>query len=130
MRREMEAGGVRSGNAFALAATRAAYTDCDAWLDGLMAYLKDNRDFVVKFAAERMPRVRVTPLEATYLMWLNCSALGMAQDELMKKIAAAHVKVTGGTFFGTQGEGYIRLNIGCPRAQLALALERLATVLG
>lgn len=130
MRGEMEASGVRSGNAFALAATRAAYTDCDACLDGLMAYLADNRDFAVKYMAEHMPRVRVTPLEATYLMWLDCTALGMTHSELMEKIAAAHVKVTEGTFFGAQGEGFIRLNIGCPRAQLALALERMATVLG
>ena len=63
-------------------------------------------------------------------MWLDCSALGMTHSELMEKIAAAHVKVTEGTFFGAQGEGFIRLNIGCPRAQLALALERMATVLG
>ena len=88
---------MRSGNAFALAATRAAYTDCDAWLDGLMAYLADNRDFAVKYMAEHMPRVRVTPLEATYLMWLDCTALGMTHSELMEKIAAAHVKVTEGT---------------------------------
>ena len=130
MRSEMEAAGVRSGNAFALAATRAAYTDCDAWLDGLMAYLTDNRDFAVKYIAEHMPRVRVTPLEATYLMWLDCTALGMTHSELMEKIASAHVKVTEGTFFGAQGEDFIRLNIGCPRAQLALALERIAAVLG
>ncbi|MGN0774866.1 MAG: MalY/PatB family protein [Candidatus Ventricola sp.] len=130
MRREMEAGGVRSGNAFALAATRAAYTGCDAWLDGLMAYLTENRDFAEKYIAEHMPRVRVTPLEATYLMWLDCTALGMTQDELMEKIASAHVKVTEGKFFGAQGAGYIRLNIACPRKQLALALERMATVLG
>ncbi|MGN0777256.1 MAG: MalY/PatB family protein [Candidatus Ventricola sp.] len=129
MRSEMEAGGVRSGNAFALAATRAAYTDCDAWLDGLKAYLTDNRDFAVKYIAENMPRVRMTPLDATYLMWLDCSALGMAQGELMEKIAAAHVKVTEGTFFGGQGEGFIRLNIGCPRPQLERALAQMATVL-
>ena len=130
MRHEMEAGGVKSGNAFALAATRAAYTDCDAWLDGLVAYLTDNRDFAVKYIAEHMPHVRVTPLEATYLMWLDCSALGMAQSTLMEKIAAAHVMVNDGTIFGEQAKGFIRLNIGCPRPQLALALERMATVLG
>ena len=130
MRHEMEAGGVKSGNAFALAATRAAYTDCDARLDGLVAYLTDNRDFAVKYIAEHMPHVRVTPLEATYLMWLDCSALGMAQSTLMEKIASAHVMVNDGTIFGEQAKGFIRLNIGCPRPQLALALERMATVLG
>lgn len=129
MRAEMEAGGVKSGNAFALAATRAAYASCDAWLDGLMAYLRDNRDFAMRYVAEHMPRVRVTPLEATYLMWLDCSALGMTQSELMAKLDGAHVKVNDGTIFGEEAEGFIRLNIGCPRAQLVQALARMQTVL-
>ena len=127
---DMAASGVKAGNAFALAATRAAYTGCDAWLDGLMDYLAGSRDMVAAFVAERMPRVRLTPLEATYLMWLDCSALGFTQDELLARIRAAHVKVNDGLFFGEQGRGFIRLNIGCPRSQILEALERLATVLG
>ena len=127
---DMAASGVKAGNAFALAATRAAYTGCDAWLDGLMDYLTGSRDMVAAFVAERMPRVRLTPLEATYLMWLDCSALGFTQDELLARIRAAHVKVNDGLFFGEQGRGFIRLNIGCPRSQIQEALTRLATVLG
>ena len=127
---DMAASGVKAGNAFALAATRAAYTGCDAWLDGLMDYLAGSRDMVAAFVAERMPRVRLTPLEATYLMWLDCSALGFTQDELLVRIRAAHVKVNDGLFFGEQGRGFIRLNIGCPRSQIREALTRLATVLG
>ena len=127
---DMAASGVKAGNAFALAATRAAYTGCDAWLDGLMDYLTGSRDMVAAFVAERMPRVRLTPLEATYLMWLDCSALGFTQDELLARIRAAHVKVNDGLFFGEQGRGFIRLNIGCPRSQILEAMERLATVLG
>ena len=127
---DMAASGVKAGNAFALAATRAAYTGCDAWLDGLMDYLAGSRDMVAAFVAERMPRVRLTPLEATYLMWLDCSALGVTQDELLARIRAAHVKVNDGLFFGEQGRGFIRLNIGCPRSQIREALTRLATVLG
>jgi len=127
---DMAASGVKAGNAFALAATRAAYTGCDAWLDGLMDYLAGSRDMVAAFVAERMPRVRLTPLEATYLMWLDCSALGLTQDELLARIRAAHVKVNDGLFFGEQGRGFIRLNIGCPRSQIQEALTRLATVLG
>ena len=88
---DMAASGVKAGNAFALAATRAAYTGCDAWLDGLMDYLAGSRDMVAAFVAERMPRVRLTPLEATYLMWLDCRALGLTQDELVARIRAAHV---------------------------------------
>ena len=130
IRKEMQAAGVVSGNAFALAATRAAYTDCDAWLDGLVDYLAGNRDAVVEFAKARLPRVRVTPLEATYLMWLDCRALGLEQEELLSCLNAAHVFVTDGLFFGEGGRGFIRLNIGCPRAQLERALEQMATVLG
>ncbi|MBQ2833994.1 MAG: aminotransferase class I/II-fold pyridoxal phosphate-dependent enzyme, partial [Clostridia bacterium] len=130
IRNEMENGGVKSGNAFALAATRAAYTDCDEWLDGLKAYLMDNRDFTTEYIAKNMPKVKVSPLEATYLMWLDCRALGMEQSELLDQIAAAHVKVNDGTFFGELGRGFIRLNIACPRAQLEKALEAMKTVLG
>ena len=127
---EMENGGVRSGNAFALAATRAAYMDCDEWLDGLKAYLRDNRDFVVKYVAENMPKIKVTPLEATYLMWLDCRALHMEQQELLDALLAQHVKVNDGTLFGENGCGFIRLNIGCPRAQLERALDAMKAVLG
>lgn len=130
LRREMTASGVKSGNAFALAATRAAYTGCDEWADGLKAYLMGNRDFVVSYMKENMPGVRVTPLEATYLMWLDCRFLNIPQDELMRRILAAHVKVNDGLFFGEKGRGFVRLNIGCPRAQVRAALERLKTVLG
>lgn len=129
IRQEMTAAGVVSGNAFALAATRAAYTDCDGWLDGLVDYLAGNRDYVVEFVKARLPKVRVTPLEATYLMWLDCRALGLEQEELLRRLIAAHVYVTDGLFFGERGRGFIRLNIGCPRAQLERALEQMAAVL-
>jgi len=127
---EMENAGVKSGNAFALAATRAAYTACDDWLDGLLAYLKDNRDFVLDYAKENLPKIRVTPLEATYLMWLDCRALHMEQQALLDALLAQHVKVNDGTFFGENGRGFVRLNIGCPRAQLERALEAMKAVLG
>ena len=129
IRREMSAAGVVSGNVFALAATRAAYTDCDAWLDRLKDYLVANRDFTCAYIAEHMPGIRVTPLEATYLMWLDCRALGLSQEALLARIRGAGVRVNDGLFFGEQGRGFIRLNIACPRAQLAAALERMAKAL-
>jgi len=127
---DMAASGVKAGNCFALAATRAAYTDCDAWLDGLKEYLMGSRDMVMEYVAANMPKVKVTPLEATYLMWLDCRALGLSQEELLDRISAAHVKVNDGLFFGEMGRGFIRLNIGCPRSQITAALEQLKTVLG
>ena len=129
IRREMSASGVVCGNVFALAATRAAYTDCDAWLDGLKAYLIDNRDFACAYLAEHVPSIRVTPLQATYLMWLDCRALGLSQKTLLARIREAGVRVNDGLFFGEQGCGFIRLNIACPRAQLAAALERMEKAL-
>ena len=126
---EMNGAGVKAGNAFSLAATRAAYTDCDAWLDELKEYLMGNRDAAAAFLAEKLPRVIVTPLEATYLMWLDCRALGLSQEELLSRITAAHVKVNDGLFFGELGRGFIRLNIGCPRTQLMEALSRIASAL-
>ena len=127
---EMENGGVRSGNAFALAATRAAYTSCDEWLDGLKQYLADNRDFTAEYIKANMPKIKVTPLEATYLMWLDCRELGMAQKDLIDALLAQHVKVNDGTIFGKEGDGFIRLNIACPRAQLEAALGAMAKVMG
>lgn len=129
IRGEMGAAGVVSGNVFALAATRAAYTDCDAWLDGLKAYLVANRDFACAYMAEHMPQIRVTPLEATYLMWLDCRALGLSQEALLGRIREAGVRVNDGLFFGETGRGFIRMNIACPRAQLAAALERMEKAL-
>ena len=63
-------------------------------------------------------------------MWFDCRALGLSQQELLDRIAAAHVRVNDGLFFGEMGRGFIRLNIGCPRSQLMAALEQLKTVLG
>ena len=130
IRNDMDASGVKAGNCFALAATRAAYTDCDEWLDGLKEYLMGSRDLVMEYVAANMPKVKVSPLEATYLMWLDCRALGLSQEELLDRISAAQVKVNDGLFFGEMGRGFIRLNIGCPRSQLMAALEQLKTVLG
>ena len=82
------------------------------------------------YIAKNMPRVKVTPLDATYLMWLDCRALGLEQQALLDALAAAHVKVNDGLFFGELGRGFIRLNIGCPRSQLERALAQMKTVLG
>ena len=77
-----------------------------------------------------MPSIRVTPRQATYLMWLDCRALGLSQKTLLARIREAGVRVNDGLFFGEQGCGFIRLNIACPRAQLAAALDCMATALG
>ena len=126
---EMDGAGITSGNTFALLATRAAYTDCDEWLDGLMAYLDKNRMLLEKLIAELLPKAKMTPVEATYLAWLDLREYGYTCEELSKKFKEKGVALTGGTFFGTEGEGFMRVNFACPAAQLEEGIKRMRKAL-
>ena len=126
---EMDRAGVRSGNIFALEATRAAYNEGDAWLDGLVAYLDGSRALLQELVARHLPRAVLTPMEGTYLAWLDCRAYGMTTDELLAKAAEAGVVFTSGELFGHGGEGYLRINIGCPRRYVEEGILRLAVAL-
>ena len=129
LRQAVDACGVTSGNVMALAATRAAYRDGDAWLDGLLAYLDENRAELKRAVEEMLPRAVLTPMEATYLGWLDLRAYGFGNDELMERCFAAGVQFNGGTFFGEAGDGFVRVNIGCPRAHITEAIRRLEKAL-
>ena len=128
-RHEMDKAGVRSGNIFALEATRAAYNEGDAWLDGLLSYLDGNRKHLAALVAEHLPKAVLTPLEATYLGWLDLRAYGFHEEELMQRTIAAGVQFTGGKFFGDNGDGFLRINIGCPRRYITEGILRLAKAL-
>ena len=129
MQREMNAAGVTSGNTFALAATRAAYAECDGWLDGLLEYLDESRKALAAFVKERMPRAVMAPVEATFLAWLDLRAYGLTCREMTARCARHGVAFTGGTFFGPEGEGHLRVNFGCPRRQWMAGMERLCEAL-
>lgn len=128
-RQEMDKAGVRSGNIFALEATRAAYNEGDAWLDGLLSYLDGNRKHLAGLVAEHLPKAVLTPLEATYLGWIDLRAYGFNEEELMQRTIAAGVQFTGGKFFGDTGDGFLRINIGCPRRYITEGILRLAKAL-
>ncbi len=128
-RAEMDKAGVRSGNIFALEATRAAYNEGDEWLDGLLSYLDGNRKHLAALVAEHLPQAVLTPMEATYLGWLDLRAYGFNEDELMRRTLAAGVQFTGGRFFGVGGEGFLRINIGCPRRYITEGVLRLKKAL-
>ncbi|MGN1369423.1 MAG: MalY/PatB family protein [Aristaeellaceae bacterium] len=128
-RTEMDKAGVRAGNIFALEATRAAYNEGDAWLDGLMAYLDGNRQHLAALVAEHLPKAVLTPMEATYLGWLDLRAYGFHEEELMQRTIAAGVQFTGGKFFGDNGDGFLRINIGCPRRYITEGILRLKKAL-
>ena len=121
--------GVTSGNSFAIAAMRAAYTDCDDWLDGLIEYLDGNRAAVAEFVGKYLPKASVTPIEATYLAWVDLRAYGKTCEEMGELFRKNGVSLTGGAFFGTEGEGFMRINFACPTRQLEEGIRRMGKAL-
>jgi cystathionine beta-lyase len=109
----------------------AAYRDGQAWLDDCLRYLEANRDFVYRYVATSLPQVAVSPMEGTYLAWLDCRRAGIPNDSPPGKFfhEKARVALNEGSTFGKGGEGFVRLNFGCPRATLEEALERMRDAL-
>jgi cystathionine beta-lyase len=125
------AGLVRGSNMMGYTAARAAYREGGEWLDQLLAYLEANRDYVCDFVRTRLPDVRVTKPEATYLAWLDCSDAGLPKGQTPHQffLNQARVALNDGATFGSGGEGFVRLNFGCPRTTLTEALERMERAL-
>jgi len=116
-------------NAIGLAAAQAAYTDCDDWLAALKRYLSANRDTLLDYLAENMPDVRSGFPDATYLGWLDFRAAGIAGNVCQFFLEKARVALSDGETFGPGGEGFVRFNFGCPRAQMLEALDRMRAAL-
>lgn len=117
-------------NPFGIVALQAAYNESGDWLDELNQYLWGNYQTLCDFFARELPQLKVSRLEGTYLVWVNHSALGISTDDFFNRLLTeGHVWVSAGTMYGPQtGEGYIRINIACPRCQLNEALQRIASV--
>lgn len=114
------------GNIFGTIATEAAYKKGDEWLSQLMDYLEDNYLFLESFIHNKLPLVRVMKPEATFLVWLDFSSYGFSETEMSKILVnQAGVALNPGKRFGSGGEGYFRLNIGCPRSVLETGLIRI-----
>ena len=128
-RQTIAATGVTAGNVFGLTAAEAAYTSCDGWLAGLLDYLRENRDCLGRLLSEYVPKARLTPLEATYLAWVDLRDYGLTDEEISRRTLQAGVKFNRGNEFGEAGAGFIRINIGCPQAQLTEAIRRLGKAL-
>jgi cysteine-S-conjugate beta-lyase len=117
-------------NVLGYTAAVAAYREADGWLDELLAYLTDNRDFLVEHVRARLPGVVMAPPEATYLAWLDCRRLARAAaDPYTFFLERARVALSDGSAFGPGGAGFVRLNFGCPRPLLAEGLERMGAAL-
>ena len=120
---------VPSANLFGYAATHAAYSQCQDWLDQLLGYLTANRNYAIDYINRYMPQIRTTVPEATYLLWLDCRDAGIAGNPQHFFVEKAQVAFNDGTAFGKEGEGFVRLNYGCPRATLTQALEQMRKAL-
>ena len=123
--------GLWGTNAFAIVATEAAYLHGEDWLLAVMAYIEDNYNFLRSYIAEHLPQLKVTPLEGTYLAWVDFSALALHPDERTDLLMnEAKVWLNEGQTFGPEGADFERINIACPRSILADALERIKTAVG
>ena len=121
---------VSASNPFSIVAFEAAYREGAAWLDELLIYLRDTRDFVDEYLTTHLPEIRLIQPEGTYLLWLDCRTLGVAlgkTDAQLKHffVHEAHVGMSPGTLFGESGSGFMRMNIGAPRHVIAAALENI-----
>ena len=114
-----------------IVSAQAAYSKGDVWLDALLKYLKGNIEYTEKFVRENLKGVKLVPMEATYLAWLDFNGTGLSSDEIQDRIRnKARLWLNNGILFGKSGEGFQRLNLACPRCILVEALNRLKVALG
>jgi cystathionine beta-lyase len=117
---------IKRNNCFSLVATEAAYRHGEEWLEQLRAYLKGNIDFVYNYCKENIPQIKPNIPEATYLIWMDCSELGLTQEEL-KEFTIDEARLALGLWYGEESSDHVRMNIACPRSVVEQALERLKT---
>jgi cystathionine beta-lyase len=110
-------------------AALAAYKEGQKWLDQVLVYLQDNRNFLGHYVEEKLPGIRLTKMQATYLAWLDCKDTGIPGNPFKFFLKKAKVALNDGAEFGRGGEGFVRLNFACPRKTLTEALDRMAAAL-
>ncbi len=117
-------------NPFGVAGLIAAYNEGEEWLTELCEYIEGNYNLVKEFFSKNLPQFPVTTLEGTYLVWIDCRNTGQTSDEITRKLfEEARVLLNSGTMYGAAGEGFVRLNIACPRSRVEEALNRMLPVL-
>jgi len=113
-------------NTFGLAAMEAAFGNGEHWLNELLQYLNNNYSFVKNYLAKNLPQLKISPLEATYLLWIDFRNLKLNEKELKEFIVRkAKLGLNDGSSFGPGGKGFQRMNIACPGKILSEACEKL-----
>jgi len=120
---------IKRNNSFSLVATEAAFTGGGPWLDQLIRYIQNNEQLVREYCEKHLPKVRISPLEATYLLWMKVDHYIGDDDLLQEQLVKAGLAVNKGIGFGQGGQGHIRINLACPKSMLEQALPQLLKAL-
>ena len=113
-------------NLFGSIAQTAAYNHGDEWMDAVVEYVQENRDYAVSALSGRVPEIGCRPQEGTYLMWLDFSGLGMSHEAVKDLLVnRARVAMNDGLFFGEQGRGWFRMNLATRRANVEATVENI-----
>lgn len=114
----------------AIIGTMAAYNHCEDWLDEMLEYIEGNIEETRSLLQELAPEIKMVTPEASFLVWLDCRGLGLDHNRLIDMfVDKAHLALNDGAMFGAEGEGFMRMNIGCPRSLLRHAVQSLANAL-
>jgi cystathionine beta-lyase len=121
---------IRDINSFAVDGSVAAYNEGEEWLQQLLIYLYENYLFLKEYFHIHIPQLKILPLEATYLAWIDCSALRQSSKQLAGALLnEGKLWINEGTMYGANGNGFLRINIACPRALLSEGLSRMKRIL-
>ncbi|MGG3912381.1 MalY/PatB family protein [Rossellomorea vietnamensis] len=117
-------------NTFGIIGMETAYRHGEQWLEEILDYLQENVTVTKEFIEEHLPQLQVVEAEGTYLLWIDCTKLNLSDDELKSRLLEkGKLALEPGTKYGPGGEGFVRMNIACPRETLMDGLERLKTAL-
>ncbi|WP_159882125.1 MalY/PatB family protein [Paenibacillus puerhi] len=112
-------------NHFAQDAVQAAYNEGEQWLDDMIAYVKGNLDYALEYLQQHLPQVKPLVPDGTYLLWLDCRGLGLEVKDLKDLMYnKAKVAFNEGSVFGSEGEGWLRINLACPRSIVKRGLDQ------
>ena len=110
-----------------MTATRAAYRHGSEWLSQCLEYIEGNIDMVVEYCREHIPGITAIKPQASFLVWLDCTGLGLSHDALIDLfVNKARLGLNHGAMFGKSGSGFMRLNVAVPRSILTQAMQQLA----
>lgn len=122
--RTLEQSSIEIVNSFSFEGAIAAYNDSEDWLEALIEYIHENYKYAKAYFEKELPEVGIHELEATYLMWMDFRSLDLTLDELTEVIfRKSKVGLDGGDWFGPEGDGFMRMNLACPRSMVKQACE-------